>query len=80
MGRLPFPPDAELTVPDRMVLSVMQKEYEAHGNIADARGVDVAEESDDSTTKHSEFVAPTPEGNARLRIHELRWHLCHELR
>ncbi|KAF1914037.1 fatty acid desaturas-like protein [Ampelomyces quisqualis] len=61
MGRLPFPPDAELTVPDRAVLSVLQKEYEAHQDKTDARARDTAEESDDSATKHSEFVAPSPE-------------------
>jgi hypothetical protein len=77
MGRLPFPPDAELTVPDRMVLSVLQKEFEAHGGTADTRAADPAEESDDSATKHSEFVTPTPEGNTRtcpaLRNSRLRW-------
>ncbi|KAH4188626.1 hypothetical protein HBH42_148340 [Parastagonospora nodorum] len=58
MGRLPFPADAELTGPDRLVLSVMQKQYEVHELTAD---LDAAEESDDSAKKRSEFVAPSPE-------------------
>jgi hypothetical protein len=64
MGRLPFPPDAELTGPDRLVLSVLQKEYEAHHITANKDCSDAAEESDDSAVKHSEFVAPSPEGIA----------------
>jgi hypothetical protein len=69
MGRLPFPPDAELTGPDRLVLSVMQKQYEAHELTAD---VDAAEESDDSAKKRSEFVAPSPEGNSMpFLFHEM---------
>jgi hypothetical protein len=62
MGRLPFPPDAELTGPDRLVLSLMAKEYEIHGETPEKEIVDAAEESDDSATKRSEFVAPSPEG------------------
>jgi hypothetical protein len=62
MGRLPFPPDAELTGPDRLVLSLMAKEYEAHGEIPKNETADAAEESDDSATKRSQFVAPSPEG------------------
>jgi hypothetical protein len=63
MGRLPFPPDAELTSPDRLVLSLMAKEYEAFGETPEKSVTDTAEESDDSATKRSEFVAPSPEGN-----------------
>jgi hypothetical protein len=62
MGRLPFPPDAELTGPDRLVLSLMTKEYEAYGETPGKLVADAAEESDDSATKRSEFVAPSPEG------------------
>jgi hypothetical protein len=62
MGRLPFPPDAELTGPDRLVLNVLQKEFEAHGTTVNTGCPDASEESDDSTVKHSEFVAPSPEG------------------
>jgi hypothetical protein len=46
-----------------LVLSVMQKQYEAYEPTLDIKGTDAAEESDDSATKHSEFVAPSPEGN-----------------
>lgn len=63
MGRLPFPPDAELTGPDRLVLNVLSKQFEAHDNVHDTKATDAADESDDSATKHSEFVAPSPEGN-----------------
>jgi hypothetical protein len=62
MGRLPFPPDAELTGPDRLVLSVLQKQYEAHETAPSQESSEAAEESDDSAVKHSEFVAPSPEG------------------
>jgi hypothetical protein len=62
MGRLPFPPDAELTGPDRLVLSVLQKQYEAHELTPSKESSEAAEESDDSAVKHSEFVAPSPEG------------------
>jgi hypothetical protein len=62
MAQLPFPPHAELTGPDRMVLSVLSKQYEAYESVPDAKASDTAEESDDSATKHSEFVAPSPEG------------------
>ncbi|CAO2657146.1 Nn.00g032720.m01.CDS01 [Neocucurbitaria sp. VM-36] len=61
MGRLPFPPDAELTGPDRVVLAILQKEYEAYGDPSKIASSEVAEESDDSATKHSEFVSPSPE-------------------
>jgi hypothetical protein len=64
MGRLPFPPDAELTGPDCLVLSLMAKEYEIYGETPKEETADAAEESDDSATKRSEFVAPSPEGNA----------------
>ncbi|KAF2034313.1 fatty acid desaturas-like protein [Setomelanomma holmii] len=61
MGKLAFPPDAELTGPDRLVLSILQKEYEAHDESSPNRHLEIADESDDSATKHSEFVAPSPE-------------------
>ncbi|KAF1842266.1 uncharacterized protein K460DRAFT_345951 [Cucurbitaria berberidis CBS 394.84] len=61
MGRLAFPLDAELTGPDRVVLSILQKQYEAHGDPLDKASSEVAEESDDSETKHSKFVSPSPE-------------------
>jgi hypothetical protein len=69
MGRLPFPPDAELTGPDRVVLGIMQKEYELHGSAPESKALDAGEDSDDSATKHSEFVAPSPEGNRAMSSH-----------
>jgi hypothetical protein len=42
----------------------MAKEYEMNGETPEKEVVDAAEESDDSATKRSEFVAPSPEGNA----------------
>ena len=71
MGQLAFPPDTELTGPDRLVLSILQKQYEAHNDTTNAKILDVAEESDDSARKHSEFVAPSPEGNAHHHINVL---------
>jgi hypothetical protein len=62
MGRLPFPPDAELTGPDRLVLSVLQKQYEVYETAFSKESSEAAEESDDSAVKRSEFVAPSPEG------------------
>lgn len=61
MGQLSFPPDAELTGPDRLILSVLRKQYEAHDDSASG-GPEAGDESDDSGIKHSEFVAPSPEG------------------
>ncbi|KAJ4374356.1 hypothetical protein N0V83_003097 [Neocucurbitaria cava] len=61
MGRLPFPADAELTGPDRVVLGILQKQYEAYGDPIKNASSEAAEESDDSATKHSEFVSPSPE-------------------
>jgi hypothetical protein len=74
MGRLPFPPDAELTGPDRVVLSILQKEYELGGSAPEAKALDGAEDSDDSATKHSEFVVPSPEGN-ECWVHVMFRHL-----
>lgn len=62
MGRLPFPPDAELTGPDRVVLGVLQKQYELNEGSQGTRVAESAEDSDDSAVKHSEIVAPSPEG------------------
>jgi hypothetical protein len=62
MGRLPFPPNTELTGPDRLVLGILQKEYEVHEDAPPTKLSNDAEDSDDSATKHSKFVAPSPEG------------------
>lgn len=68
MGHLPFPPDAELTGPDRVVLSVLQKQYELNGEAPHPRASDSADDSDDSAVKHSEFVAPSPEGEVYVHL------------
>jgi hypothetical protein len=65
MGQLSFPLDAELTGPDRLVLSILKKQYEAHDEIT-SRRQEAGDESDDSGTKHSEFVAPSPEGRQQV--------------
>ena len=62
MGRLAFPLDAELTGPDRVVLNILQKEYELHQVTPANPTTDAAEDSDDSGVKHSEFVTSSPEG------------------
>jgi len=66
MGQLSFPFDAELTGPDRLVLSTLQKQYEAHDASTHTEVQEAGDESDDSVTKHSEFVAPSPEGKLRF--------------
>lgn len=66
MGRLPFPADAELTGPDRVVLDVLRKEYESHQYEPSQALLDEADESDGSVTKQTEFVSPSPEGELHL--------------
>jgi hypothetical protein len=68
MGRLAFPFDAELTGPDRVVLNILQKEYEMHQDTLAKTTTDAAEDSDDSGVKHSEFVTPSPEGMPVLSL------------
>lgn len=63
MGKLHFPPAADLTGADKLVLGHLQKDYEQFKPTSKALPVDVAEESDDSATKRTEFVSPSPEGN-----------------
>jgi hypothetical protein len=62
MGKLHFPPAADLTGPDRLVLDHLQKDYEQVNLKVKAVPVDASEESDDSATKRTEFVSPSPEG------------------
>lgn len=62
MGKLAYPIDAELTGPDRVVLNILQKEYELHDHAAAGSTSDAAEDSDDSGVKHSKVVTPSPEG------------------
>lgn len=62
MGKLAFPLDKELTGPDRVVLNILQKEYELYEAKPAESSTDAAEDSDDSGVKHSEIVTPSPEG------------------
>jgi len=61
MGRLPFPADAQLTGPDRVILEVLRKEYESHQHAPSKASLDPADESDDCATKQTQFVSPSPE-------------------
>lgn len=62
MGKLHFPPAADLTVPDRLVLGHLQKDFEKFDSEVKTVPTDAAEESDDSVTKRTVFVSPSPEG------------------
>ena len=62
MGKLAFPLDKELTGPDRIVLEILQKEYELYETRTAKSTLDAVEDSDDSGFKHSEIVTPSPEG------------------
>jgi len=66
MGRLPFPADAQLTGPDRVILEVLRKEYESHQHAPSKASLDPADESDDCATKQTQFVSPSPEGGPHL--------------
>jgi hypothetical protein len=62
MGKLYYPHAADLTVADKLVLGHLEKDYENFEVKPDASPVDAAEESDDSATKRTEYVSPSPEG------------------
>jgi len=62
MGKLHFPPAADLTNADKLVLGHLQKDYEQFNTESKPLPVDTAEESDDSATKRTEFVSASPEG------------------
>lgn len=71
MGKLHFPPAADLTGPDKLVLGHLQKDYEQFDSTHKVAPNDAAEESDDSATKRTEFVSPSPEGkNRSLNAHD----------
>ncbi|KAH6620527.1 hypothetical protein C7974DRAFT_235770 [Boeremia exigua] len=61
MGKLHFQPPADLTVADKLVLGHLQKDYEQIESTPPAVPIDAAEESDDSVTKRTDFVSPSPE-------------------
>jgi hypothetical protein len=62
MGKLAYPLDPKLTGQDRIVLNILQKEYELHENPASGSPTDGGDDSDDSGIKHSKTVVPSPEG------------------
>lgn len=62
MGKLAYPLDSKLTGQDRIVLNILQKEYELHGDSASGSPTDGGDDSDDSGIKHSKTVIPSPEG------------------
>lgn len=62
MGKLAYPLDPKLTSQDRIVLNILQKEYELHGDHGNGSPSDAGDDSDDSGTKHSKPVIPSPEG------------------
>lgn len=62
MGKLHFPPAADLTGPDRLVLAHLQKDYERFDSKVKTVSIDVAAESDDSMAKRTLFVSPSPKG------------------
>lgn len=62
MVNLYFQPDAALTPQDRMVLDVLQKDYNRYEKETSTAQLDASEDSDDSAVKRTQFVAPSPEG------------------
>jgi hypothetical protein len=61
MVNLYFQPDAQLTTQDRMVLDILQKDYERHQN-KDSQPQESLSDSDDSDVKHTRFDSASPEG------------------
>jgi hypothetical protein len=64
MGKLAYPLDAKLTGQDRVILNILQKEYELHGDAGTQPPSDAGEDSDDSGIKHSKTISPSPEGTS----------------
>jgi hypothetical protein len=63
MAELHFPLDKQLTRQDRMILELLQKDCNVYRKeLALPQEQLAAEDSDDSTVKHTEFVSPSPEG------------------
>ncbi|KAF2702736.1 hypothetical protein K504DRAFT_464883 [Pleomassaria siparia CBS 279.74] len=60
MVNLYFQPDAQLTVPDRMVLDILQKDYEDQQKQPTSSTTEASEDSDDSAVKHTRYSS-TPE-------------------
>jgi hypothetical protein len=65
-----FQPDAQLTTQDRMVLDILQKDYERHQNAGPARKPreTSSDEEEEEEIKHTRFDSASPEG---MRILDL---------
>ncbi|KAF2681213.1 hypothetical protein K458DRAFT_310035 [Lentithecium fluviatile CBS 122367] len=61
MVNLYFQPDAQLTAQDRMVLDILQKDYERHQNKDSKLPREPSSDSDDSVVKHTRFDSSSPE-------------------
>lgn len=62
MVNLYFQPDAQMTVPDRMVMDILQKEYEQHKEPSGLKRESSSDSVDSAPVKHTRFEADTPEG------------------
>lgn len=63
MVNLYFQPDAQLTAQDRMVLDILQKDYDRHKH-SNGQREQTPEDSDDSGEKHTRFDSASPEGSS----------------
>lgn len=68
MVNLYFQPDAQLTPQDRIVLDLLQKDYQRHQH-ASRPPREPASDSDDSGVKHTRFDSSSPEGACEGRCH-----------
>jgi hypothetical protein len=62
MIELHFEPDAQLTPQDRLVLEVLRRGDNGSHTKPSNTELEISDDSDDSTVKHTEFVSPSPEG------------------
>ena len=63
MVNLYFQPDAQLSPQDRIVLDILQKDYERHKK-DNVKSQQASEDSDDSGVKHARFDSASPEGTS----------------
>jgi len=69
MVNLYFQPDAQLTTQDRMVLDILQKDYERQQNAGTARKPrEASSDEDDEDVKHTRFDSASPEGRLSLPL------------
>jgi hypothetical protein len=61
MVNLYFAPDAQLTAQDRLVLDVLQKDYERHQNKHTQSKPEASDDSVDSDVKHTRYDSASPE-------------------